>query len=204
MNIDQLKYRFNKIFFDRLKEDDGWTVNPEDYAIAGGALRDSLVGEKLKDIDIFCKDEKARDQLEAWFASQPDVKILEGNDILSNYKLDGYWFQIIRDKFYDLETAELIESFDFTICGIMMHKDEIRTLPTFFEDMVTKRLRINKLPFPLSSLERLQKYVKKGYNACNGTLLEIAKGIQTVNLDNPDEDTLRFYPDGTPRFFGVD
>ena len=202
MNVDQLKYRFNKIFFERLEGD--WTVKPEDYAIAGGALRDSLVGDKLKDIDIFCKDEKAVQQLEAWFASQEGVKIMEGNSILSNYKLDDYWFQIIRDKFFDLNSKELIENFDFSICGIMMHNDEIRVTEHFFEDLATKRLRIQTIPYPLSTLERLQKYVKKGYNACNGTLLEIAKGIQTVDLNNPNEDTLRFYPDGTPRFFGVD
>lgn len=209
MNLDQLKYRFNKIFFDMVsqkeKDDDGWTTfKASDYAIAGGCLRDSLVGEKIKDIDIFCKSEEAVKNLEMFFAAQEGVKILNGNSVLSNYKLNGYWFQIIRDKFYNLETLDLIENFDFTMCGIMMHNDEIRVLPTFFEDLATRRLRVNKLIYPLSSLERMQKYIKKGYSACNGTLLELAKGIQTVNLDNPDEDTLRFYPDGSPRFFGVD
>lgn len=33
---------------------------------------------------------------------------------------------------------------------------------------------------------------------------KIAKALQTVDMDNPDEDSLSFYPDGTPRFVGMD
>lgn len=199
MNIDRVIYKFNKILFEKLPKEIG-----DKCSIAGGALRDSLINEKIKDIDIFCQDQSAVLALEEWFKKQPNVKILNGNEVLSNFLLDGHWFQIIRDKYFDLSSDELIKKFDFTICGIMMNKNEIRVLPTFYEDLVCKRLRINNILYPLSTLERLQKYIKKGYTACNGTLLEITRGLQTVNLDNPDEDSLRFYPDGTPRFLGVD
>jgi hypothetical protein len=74
----------------------------------------------------------------------------------------------------------------------------------FYEGIATKHLRINRLDFPLSSLERMQKYIKKGYTACNGTLLTLTRELQKVNLDNPQENTLTFYSDGTPRFLGVD
>lgn len=201
MNLDQVKYKFNKVFFEKIKEGG---LDPSKYAIAGGALRDSIVGDKVKDVDLFCKDAEAVMDLEKWFVRQPNVKIYNSNTHLSNFKLNGYWFQIIKDKFFDLDGSELIENFDFTICGIMVHNDEVRVLPTFFEDLLSKRLRVNKLIYPLSTFERMQKYIKKGYSACNGTLLEIAKGIQTIDLSNPRQDSLRFYPDGTPRFIGID
>jgi hypothetical protein len=50
----------------------------------------------------------------------------------------------------------------------------------------------------------MQKYIKKGYTACNGTLLTLTRELQKVNLDNPQENSLTFYSDGTPRFLGVD
>jgi hypothetical protein len=207
MTQDQLRYRFNKIFFDSIKQDLGDQAFL-DYAIAGGALRDSLVGEKVKDIDIFCANTGAVERLEAWFEKQEGVKIGHKSKQLSNYTLNGHWFQVIRQPiqnvWFDLSGTELIENFDFTICGIMMHNDEIRTLPTFFEDMLTKRLRNNKLLFPLNSFKRMQKYIKKGYVACDGTLLAVAQGLSTINYESPDENTLSFYPDGSPRFVGVD
>lgn len=127
------------------------------------------------------------------------------NSELANYTYEGKWIQIIRGKYYNMETTDLIDSFDFTITMAMVTiKHGLRVGEFFYEGVATKHLRINKLMFPLSSLERMQKYIKKGYTACNGTLLTLTRALQAINLDNPSEDALRFYPDGTPRFLGVD
>jgi hypothetical protein len=44
--------------------------------------------------------------------------------------------------------------------------------------------------------------------ACNGTLLAIARSLSGVPIsDDPEENknnSLIFYPDGTPRFMGID
>jgi len=203
MNADQVIYRFKKLFFEKISEDD--SLDPLDYAVAGGAVRDSLVGVKFKDIDVFCSGPDAVERLESWFSKQENVRILNGNDVLSNYMLNGNWFQIVKRAFFDRKyPKDLVERFDYTICGAMIHNGELITLPTFFQDSLTKRLRVNTLEFPLNSLERMQKYVKKGYTACNGTILSLAKAIQGLDLEKPGSNSLVFYPDGTPRFLGVD
>lgn len=206
-NVDGLKYYLKKVLFDHLERADLPLTN---YAVAGGAVRDFLAGDKIKDIDVFCQSAADEDALVNFFYQEsnrpdPSVILLNQNDKLANYKVNGRWVQIIRGKYYDLDSDELIKSFDFTICCGMVRADgSFRATPTFFQDTLAKHLRINQITFPLSTLERLQKYVKRGYTACNGTLLAITQSLQKVDLKNPKEDTLRFYPDGTPRFTGVD
>lgn len=202
-NVDKMKFYYQKIFFDKISEG---KLEVKDYAIAGGAIRDYLSGDEVKDIDIFCASKEAEDKIISWLKDQSggDVVLMNDNSQLFNAKLNGRWIQIIKGKYYDLSNDSLIESFDFTICGAMLTSERFAVLPTFFQDTLAKHLRIQRITFPLSTLERMQKYIKKGYEACNGTLLAIAQSQVGVDFNNPSEDTLRFYPDGTPRFFGVD
>lgn len=199
-NVDGLKYFLEKTVWELLKAEN---LDVTKYSVAGGAVRDYLTGDKIKDIDIFCQDQAAEEALLKFLREKH--KLLNENNLLGNFIVNERWFQVIKGKYGDMSTDDLIRSFDFTICGAMVQGNgEVRFLPTFFQDCLAKHLRINTINFPLSTLERMQKYIKKGYTACNGTLLTVAKAIQTVNFDNPAQDTLRFYPDGTPRFFGID
>lgn len=204
-NLDKMKFYYKKIFFEKIAADQ---LDPKKYAIAGGAIRDYLSDVEIKDIDIFSNDKEAEDTLIKYWnklAKNGDaVKIINENDALLNIKWEGRWFQLIKSKYYDMTTTAVIDSFDYTICCAMLVDDAFRCNQTFFQDTLAKHLRVNKITFPLSTLERMQKYIQKGYTACNGTLLEISKACATIDYNNPKEDTLRFYPDGTPRFFGVD
>jgi hypothetical protein len=198
-NVDKMIFYYRKIFFEPIKE--GGLI-PTEYAIAGGAIRDYLSDEEVKDIDVFCQTKEAEDKLIAFLEKEGEK--MNENTQLANFKFKNRWIQIIKSKYYNMQTTEVIDSFDFTICGAMLVDDKFFSLPTFFQDTLAKHLRINKITFPLSTLERMQKYIKKGYEACNGTLLAVAKSQASVNFDNPSEDTLRFYSDGTPRFLGID
>lgn len=95
----------------------------------------------------------------------------------------------VRDKLIDAE----IKDYDLFV----QDKETEDKLMEFLKQMVRRKGSIVSLP-------TMQKYIKKGYTACNGTLLTLTRALQAVNLDNPSEDALRFYPDGTPRFLGVD
>lgn len=203
--VDQMVYFYNNIFFNKIKE---MGVPPENYVIAGGAVRDYLVGEKIKDIDIFTNSkENARKLFDAMLARggkdlNPD-KPLDDRP-LYNVVFDSRWFQIVNTVHYNPQSSETIDNFDFTVCCGMISMAGFSCHPNFFQDIVCKHLRVNKLIKPLDSMNRLQKYNKKGYTACSGTILAIAKEVAKINFDNPDENTLVFYPDGSPRFVGVD
>ena len=208
MTVEQVVYFYNKIFFDHFK--DLWpTLEPNNYVIAGGAVRDKFVKEKVKDIDIFTNSKGAAVALFKAMLLSGGIdmnadKNLNDDRPLFNVKFKDRWFQIINTVYYNTETTETIENFDFTICGAQVSSKGFHCLPTFFQDLATKHLRINKAVYPLSTLERMQKYIKKGYSACNGSLLELAKLIREVDFDNPEENRLEMYPDGSPRFVGID
>lgn len=139
------------------------------------------------------------------------------NSMLANYTFEDRWIQVIRGKYYDMKTTALIDSFDYTLCMAMITTDGLKVGQFFYEALATKHIRVNRLDFPLASLERLQKYIKKGYFACNGTMLALSKAINDMDKSvfetvidgnmasaNLQQNSLMFYPDGTPRFIGVD
>lgn len=205
-NVDNLKYHLQKSLFDDFNQ----VIQPTSYCIAGGAVRDYFTGDKIKDYDLFLKDRETEDRLLEFL--NINAKLLSQNDRLANYIFNEKWVQVIKQQYWPIDTdpQSVIRDFDFTICGALVRGDGgFDCLPTFFQDTLSKHLRTNKLNFPLHSLERMQKYIKKGYTACNGTLLDLAKAINALNLNDtspsgPNRNTLMFYPDGTPRFVGID
>lgn len=209
-NVDKLKYHYQKLFFDELPE----SIRAEVF-IAGGAVRDYLSDAEIKDIDLFTTSKEVEDELIKFFKEKG--KLINENALLANYTYKDKWFQVIKGKHYN-SSISLINSFDFTITQAVVFVEmelipeentkkfttQFETGNTFFQDTLAKHLRINTITFPLSTLERMQKYIQKGYTACNGTLLEVAKSMKNIDFDNPSDNTLLFYPNGGARFFGVD
>jgi DNA polymerase elongation subunit (family B) len=176
--------------------------------IAGGALRDYFTGETIKDIDVFPKTQENQEYIIEVFKNNKDAKEPPSNKMLKNFSIDGKWVQIILNKFHDTP-KELVSKFDYSICCVGYDGINYYNHPNFFEDLLSKRLRSVTFDFPLSSMERLTKYAKKGYYPCNGTLLDLARAINTLDLNDPSQNLLEFYPpdeEGNviPRFIGVD
>lgn len=208
-NVDKLKYHYLKLLLEDLPEE----IQPYVF-IAGGAVRDYLAGAEVKDVDLFTTSKDVEDKLIAFFKEKG--KLLNENSALANYTYKDRWFQVIKNRYY-VTPYDVIDSFDFTICQAVVFRHvsieasgpvvgdvDFHCSPTFFQDALAKHLRINKITFPLSTLERMQKYIQKGYEACNGTILEVAKSMVGLDLDDPNNNSLRFYPNGDPRFLGVD
>ena len=169
-------------------------------------IRDYLTNDTIKDIDVFCLNQVSEEKIISFF--RKCGKLINENSSLANFSYKDKWFQIIKGKYYETSNTEVIDNFDFTICQGMLHyvneHIELKVGDTFYKDCLAKHLRINTIKYPLSTLERMQKYIRKGYTACNGTLLEIAKSLGFEIKDSDNNNTLMFYPDGTPRFLGVD
>jgi len=172
--------------------------------IAGGAVRDYFSRTPTNsDIDVFFKSAKdLADGLKS--IKKAKARLLYTHEHVEGFLLNRKHVQLIKKHFF-AGPAETIAEFDFTVCcAAVDHAGEVYTHEHFFEDLAGKRLAINSLPFPLSTLERLQKYAQKGFLACNGTLMEIAVGIQSIDLQNPTANTLTFYPNGGRRFTRFD
>jgi hypothetical protein len=175
--------------------------DPIKYWIAGGAITSAITGEKINDYDLFSPTpEKLRDRLKESIG----YTTFE-HDFFTNFRIANQKVQVITR--YSPESQEAIfNTFDFTInCGAydgltFAHHDR------FWQDIATKRLVVNELFFPLKTMERVAKYSRRGYKVCPVGLLNIAKAINALQIDwdNPSENDLSFYPDGTPRFMGPD
>lgn len=76
----------------------------------------------------------------------------------------------------------------------------------FYIDNAQKRLVVKSLPRPLSTVKRAIKYSGRGYKMCPVGLAKILKAVQDnpINWENPSENEIEFYPDGTPTFRGLD
>lgn len=189
---------FNHILFQYIPND----INAY---VCGGAVRDLFsVGYVTSDVDVYFKDRK-----DALLTEKTLVKVgakrTFRNKQITNLKLKGKKIQLIRSVYNINEVTEnLINSFDFTVCcgavdrySILLHND-------FLIDLAAKRLVFHKITFPLSSMIRVHKYIKKGFKICNGNMLKLVEEIKKVDMNDPRQMALSFYPDGTPKFISLD
>lgn len=194
-NLDACVQYFRYILLEEFKE-----IN---CFIAGGAIRDYFsLGYINSDIDVFFSNEidfqKALDVFKSL-----GIKSIYENDNFIEFIHNNKRIQLIK-KHWLQNPQESIENFDFTVCSVAVDYNKVYYHETFFMDLAKKRLVINKLHFPISTLQRLQKYIIKGYRICNGGLLEIVKEIQKLDLTNSKSNNIEFYSDGSPRFLRYD
>lgn len=170
--------------------------------IAGGALRSFLVGDRVKDLDIFSKTPSL---IEAALCMDDRFKIGKVNEFIANFYKDGLCYQVIK-KYPFTSQKETIDNFDFTCIAASIGPDGIVTDERFYIDNAQKRLVVKSLPRPLSTVKRALKYSKRGYVMCPVGLAKILKAVQENPIDwkNPSQNEIEFYPDGTMTFRGLD
>lgn len=170
--------------------------------VAGGAVRAYLAGERIKDIDVFFPNEEEYKKAYDKLTNKGDKNIIFDSDNATKVYHNKKKVDLI--KHYFPTPKETLSQFDFTVTCVAIYESKLHHHVDFFIDLSNKSLIINSLPYPLSTMQRLQRYIVRGYHICNGGLLDIAKAIQTLNLEEPSENTLDFYPDGSPRFRRMD
>lgn len=190
---------FTRLFFEKILNCEFW--------IAGGAVRDYfLQGYTDSDIDFYAATRT--DLCKLILALRRDFKFkhylitanaIKGSGYLGTKKID---IDIVKVLFAD--PVATIDAFDFTICCFAVDKNRVYFHPSAPFDLLRKRLVVNSLPFPVSTMQRMQKFIKRDYWICNGGMLEIAKAIGTVNWTDPTQNPIEMYPDGSPRFVRID
>lgn len=185
--------------------------------VAGGAVRSFFAGEKIQDVDcFFLSSEMATKAKDALLADQEiKAQVLYENDHVYKMSCKLGLIDLVRRPF--LSPTQTLEGFDFTVCcaAVAWQSESVPSAErqlllvyhdTFFIDLAKRRLVISAdpLPFPLSTLQRLHRFAHRNFWACNGTMLTIAKAMARVQFDDPQQNTIQFYPDKTPRFVRYD
>jgi len=166
--------------------------------VAGGCFKNIFNREPIKDVDVFFRS------IEDFFAAKRHFEKNDDqyypyyeNDKVIAFKSRGAYanksitIELIRTVFG--EPADILNGFDFTITKFAYFKEkteegtETKVLhhDKYFEHLHAKRLVVDgKLPFPVSSFERMIRYIKYGYTPCRETKVRMIQEIQaTVGTD---------------------
>jgi hypothetical protein len=155
--------------------------------VAGGAIRAIFANEQICDIDLYLADFHEIALARTILENSGFVEIFKTENAITMSNGKDKVQIITKPEFVGLTNQEIFESFDFTVCmGILdLATQEFDFCKSFFLDLSSKNLAYNvKGKYPISSLIRVQKYIKKGYYISGIELLKIALRIHKLELDN--------------------
>lgn len=181
--------------------------------ICGGCFKNIFSQEQVKDIDMFFPNEEEFIKAKILFKDSEDYTLFyENKNVIAFKDKKGITIELCH-KIYGTP-EEILNQFDFTITKFAYFKEvveisdnpfeddfevpfvddnEIETKITykilcddcFFEHLHFKRLVVdNKMPYPMSTLERSYRYAKYGYQPCKETKLKIAKAINEMPISD--------------------
>lgn len=129
--------------------------------IAGGTLRDYFSEKKLNsDCDIFFPNADEFEKAKKYLISKGGKIIWESeNGMKVIYK--GKTFDLI--KIFNPSPKDTISRFDFTISMFATDGKEIYYGENSLKDLQDKKLVLNTMVNPLSTLKRVLKHYKKGF-----------------------------------------
>lgn len=160
--------------------------------LAGGAARSLITNERVSDYDLFFHDHTDRDATIDRLRAIGYSKVFEcPKGELQTWKgKNTPKVQLITKRYY-ADMHDLINSFDFTVCKFATEargtsggaRVVIRHAEDEF-DAVNRYLRIWKIEYPIATLNRIQKYLAKGYKPWDGQFFweSVALAIQDIVL----------------------
>lgn len=178
--------------------------------ICGGCFKNIFNKEKVKDLDIFFYNRADFNAAVEYYDRQTAGYSEDGINILREsaaeyiflyenpnvkayvHKQTGVRIELCSKIFGTPE--QILSQFDFTITKFAYYKEEITEDGSthieykvlmhdkFFEHLHLKRLVTDdKIPFPMSTLERAFRYAKYGYFPCKETKMKMARGIKELS-----------------------
>jgi len=158
------------------------------YFIAGGACTSIFSNTKINDLDVYCRDIDSFCKMSNFF-SKVDGDGNYVNHLLAEtlnadtYKCKNTTVQLIKKYF--LPPEQLIEKFDFTICmcAYDVQADEFVMGKDFIYDLSKRSLRFTgKTEYPIASLCRMKKFLKRDFNVSAVDMIAIALSINNLHM----------------------
>lgn len=161
--------------------------------IAGGCFKNIFNGEKVKDVDIFFRNVTDFMKADEYFTKSEHFTKAYHSDKVQAFrdKHTGIVVELVRYVYGSPQVV--IDSFDFTICkmayyidrtvedGEEITEEKLLMHDDFFEHLHTHRLVVDdKMPLPVSTFQRMIKYISYGYMPCKETRIKIIQGLQAV------------------------
>lgn len=161
-----------KFFQDSLPNFDG------KFCIAGGSMLSLWLDKPINDIDLFFENENEFLKCLKYFNEVVGECDYETPNAV-RFVHKGMKYDLIRKEFGT--PNEIISNFDFYNCAIAVTKDNVYALSHTLESINTNSLMLigeNYKINPTSTMKRVVKYAKKGFNVDNKILLTILSEIR--------------------------
>lgn len=153
--------------------------------IAGGVLRDYFSEQPLKsDCDIFFPNIDEYTKAKNYFISKGGKVIWESqNGMKVSHK--GNTFDLV--KIFSPNPIATIGRFDFTISMFATDGSDVYYGNNSINDLQDKKLVINTIVNPLSTLKRVLKHYKKGFTMSAEETKKLYTGLNYLPFDDSDD-----------------
>ena len=153
--------------------------------IAGGVLRDYFSDKPLKsDCDIFFPSLTEFNKAKNHFMSNGGKVIWESeNGMKVTYK--GNTFDLV--KIFRPNPLETISRFDFTISMFATDGKDVYYGNNSLKDLQDRKLVINAIINPLSTLKRVLKHYKKGFTMSADETKKLYASLNSLPYDETDD-----------------
>lgn len=153
--------------------------------IAGGVLRDYFSDKPLKsDCDIFFPNATEFNKTKNHFMSNGGKVIWESeNGMKVTYK--GNTFDLV--KIFRPNPLETISRFDFTISMFATDGKDVYYSNNSLKDLQDKKLVLNEVINPLSTLKRVLKHYKKGFTMSAEETKKLYTFLNNLPYDESDD-----------------
>jgi hypothetical protein len=179
-------YEKQKYLLDKRIKAAGLNKDIKLFFIAGGALTSVFSGRRINDLDLFFRDEADFTALRKRIERDGIVPSFATASALS-YNIEGERIQLIRKYFGD--PWFIISVFDFTICKAAYNPaagldSQFILGDDFLYDLAQKTLHYIPGDFPLSSLWRVQKFIKRDFKLPAIDAIKLALAINNLQIGN--------------------
>ena len=162
--------------------------------LAGGALRYCIdPDDTICDYDIFFtnldKVKEVREYLEGLYYNL--IFECPKGELYTYINEDKVKVQLITKKAYS-SAEEMALAFDICACCASWDGEQVHKHNRFVFDNLNKLININKIEFPVASMKRIAKYIKKGFHLTPEASLDF---VTLVNQMQLTEDNIQMYID---------
>lgn len=163
-----------------------------DYWIAGGAvLEAALFDTRTSDADLFFRSEGDLERALGAILQQDGHFDVKGEKVYKATLEALGRIDLIRNIYSD--PLACIETFDFTVaCCAVDRNGLFYCHDQFFQHVAARKLEINAVTFPLSTIKRIEKYARKGFSLSPHACYQIASAAKDAEDLKPAE----FYGSG--------
>lgn len=138
-----------------------------DCYLCSGAIRRTILKQPLEDgdFDFFFRNEESLKNFKGLIQNIESEKDNELNISLS-VKINDKSYKVQLIKLYNEKIEDLLASFDYTLCQTAFDGLNYYFGDFTIKDIIEKRIIVNKITYPISSMRRLFKYTKQGFWMC--------------------------------------